>query len=149
MNATTRSTHGTRTARRAARPLAALGAALVVAGGVALAPAASASGGHDTEVRASGTCSSGAAWKLKAKDEDRRVEVELEVDSNRVGQSWRVTLSDNGTTVFSGTRVTTAPSGSFDVERVIANRAGQDVIRAVATNVSTGETCRGSVTYAG
>jgi hypothetical protein len=116
-------------------------AATALTGSVALAAPASASGGD--AVIARGTCTSGGAWKLKAKHDDGRIEVELEVDTNRVGQVWSVGLTDNGVTVFSGSRTTAAPSGSFTVRRLIANRAGADVIRARAvrgTNV-----CAGSV----
>ena len=92
-------------------------------------------------MRTSGTCSQGATWKLKAKTDDGRLEVELEVDSNRVGQSWSVRLKDNGVLVWSGTRTTLAPSGSFEVERRIANRAGTDTITAYARHAASGQTC--------
>lgn len=122
----------------------ALVAATVASGIVTLAPAASAKG---LEVRSAGTCSAGATWKLKAKQDDRNIEVELEVDSNRVGQRWSVGLTDNTVRVFSGVAVTTAPSGSFTVHRIIPNRAGSDTIRAVAS--FSGQVCRGAVTYPG
>jgi hypothetical protein len=43
--------------------------------------------------------------------------------------------------VFTGPRATTAPSGSFIVERRIPNRIGTDHIVASARNTVTGETC--------
>ena len=107
---------------------------------------ASAKGGNDGRVEKRGACTSGAVWKLKGKHDDRRLEVELEVDSNRNGQTWNVVLTDNGATVFSGARTTVAPSGSFEVERKIADRAGADVIRATATNPATGQRCAGAIT---
>ncbi|MFL6137610.1 MAG: hypothetical protein ACJ74O_07410 [Frankiaceae bacterium] len=120
------------------------GAALVLLTGllapVALAGPASASGGGVTARGACGT----ATWKLKAAHDDGRIQVELEVDSNRAGQAWSVRITDNGTTVFSGTRTTLAPSGSFEVRKLIANRAGADVIRARATRGT--QVCAGSVT---
>ena len=119
--------------RRTLAALAVTGALVATA-----APAALAKG---TEVRTSGTCSQGATWKLKAKTDDGRLEVELEVDSNRVGQSWSVRLKDNGVLVWSGTRTTLAPSGSFEVERRIANRAGTDTITAYARHAASGQTC--------
>lgn len=122
----------------------ALVAATVASGIVTLAPAASAKG---LEVRSAGTCSAGATWKLKAKQDNRNIQVELEVDSNRVGQRWSVALSDNTVRVFSGVAVTTAPSGSFTVRRIIPNRAGSDTIRALAS--FSGQVCRGAVTYPG
>ncbi|QKE83651.1 hypothetical protein [Arthrobacter sp. NEB 688] len=97
--------------------------------------------------QASGTCSQGATWKLKAKADNGRVEVELEVDSNRAGQTWAWTLRDNGTKVGSGSAVTVAPSGSFSVDRRITNRAGTDTITAVATHGT--QTCSARVVFRG
>lgn len=97
--------------------------------------------------RASGSCSNGATWKLKAKADDGRIEVEFEVDTNRNGQRWDVKISDNGTRVYHRTRTTVAPSGSFTVHKRITNRAGADAITAKATRTSTGATCVGHVTY--
>ena len=96
-------------------------------------------------VTAQGTCSNGAAWKLKAKHDDTRIQWEFEVDTNRVGQVWSVKVTDNTTTVFTGQRTTLAPSGSFSVERRSADRAGTDVIRATATRGSATCSARVSV----
>jgi hypothetical protein len=118
----------------------------VAAGSLSFAPAAFASSGADGEVIRTGACTQNSDWKLKAKPDDGRLEVEFEVDSNVVGQTWQVVIKDNGTKVFSGKRQTVAPSGSFDVERRIANQAGADHIVAKATNAATGEVCRGALT---
>ena len=99
----------------------------------------------DGEVIRRGSCTGASDWKLKAKPDDGRLEVEFEVDSNRNGQVWSVRMTDNGVQVFSGTRTTQPPSGSFSVERRIANRAGADTIRARATNARTGESCTGNL----
>jgi len=115
-------------------------AALGATGLLALAPSASAKSGP--EVVARGACA-GAVWKLKGKHDDGRLEVELEVDSNRNGQTWAVVLTDNGARVFSGTRVTKAPSGSFSVERRIADRPGVDTVVATAKRGSA--TCTGRI----
>ncbi len=109
----------------------------------ATAGAASASGGGG--VIASGTCSIASTWKLKAKLDNGRVDVEADVDSNRVGQKWAWALLDNGVKFASGTATTVAPSGSFSVNRLTANRAGTDKIVFKASTASTGETCRGVV----
>lgn len=132
------------TSTRTRRTLAAL--AITGALVATTAPAALAKGG---DVRTSGTCSAGATWKLKAKADDGRLEVELEVDSNRVGQAWSVRLKDNGVLVYSGARRTLAPSGSFEVERRIANRAGTDTITATATHAASGQTCSARVAFPG
>ena len=115
----------------------------LLTGSVALAPAASAKGSDG--VRASGSCSAGANWKIKAKHDDGRIEVELEVDSNKVGQTWAVTIKDNGVLVFSGDRVTKAPSGSFSIEKRVTNRAGTDSFVGVAKNTKSGEKCTARV----
>ena len=112
--------------------------------GLALAPSASASGGGG--VRASGTCSSGATWTLKAKHDSGAIEVEGEVDANHAGQTWNWSISDNGTVVRHGSATTRAPSGSFSVTRRIGNRAGADRVVFRATRPATGQTCRGAVT---
>jgi len=101
------------------------------------------------EVRAQGTCSQGSAWKLKAKADNGRIETELEVDTNRAGQAFAVRLIDNGVLVWSGSRTTVAPSGSFSVARLLTNRAGTDRITATARTVSTGETCSAVVVFPG
>lgn len=107
-------------------------------------PTASAQGGGGV-VRASGSCSASTDWKLKAKPADSRLEIEFQVDSNVSGQTWAVKITDNGARVFAGTRMTAGPSGSFSVDRKIADRAGADTLVATAMNAMTGETCRGSL----
>jgi hypothetical protein len=101
--------------------------------------------GGSAAVTHSGSCSGSANWKLSAKHDDTgKIEVEWQVDSNKAGQSWTVRLRDNGQLFMSGTRTTAAPSGSFTVHRLTANRAGDDVIRA--RSVHGAQVCRGSVT---
>jgi hypothetical protein len=127
------------------RPLRLAAAAALAAGFVAVAaPAASA---NDGDVIAEGPCSGGSDWKLKASPENGQIEIEWEVDSNVVGQRWKFTIAQNGTTIASGRAVTKAPSGSFEVNRVTANQAGNDVFTATASLRATGETCSGSVTF--
>jgi hypothetical protein len=112
------------------------GAALVLAAAVAVpvvaAGPASAQGGSPA-VKASGSCVGGGVWKLKAKHDNSRVEIEYEVDTNRVGQPWNVTITDNNATVARGVKTTVAPSGSFTVRVLTGDRAGADVIRTKAT----------------
>ncbi len=102
--------------------------------------------GGSADVRAAGHCAAASTWKLKAKPDAGRVQVEFEVDSNRVGQTWSVAITDNAVRVFSGSRVTKAPSGSFTVAVRPVNRAGHDAFVARARNTATGELCVGRVT---
>ena len=113
---------------------------LIAAAGLATAPAASARGGAGA-VTASGACSAASHWKMKAKPDSGRMELELEIDSNRNGQRWAVRITDNRRLILVGTKVTHAPSGSFDVRRLTANRPGVDHFVAVARNLRTNETC--------
>ena len=116
-------------------------AATVLAGTISLATPASARGGDEVINR--GSCTGAGTWKLKAKHDDGRIEVEFEVDTNRVGQRWKVRLSDNRVVFFRDHRITRAPSGSFEVERRTANRAGTDVVRGRA--VRGDNVCAGKV----
>ena len=115
-----------------------------LASGAVLAPSAYA--GDDDVIR-EGSCSGASDWKLKASEENGAIEVEFEVDSNINGQVWQYRLLDNGARIAQGTATTVAPSGSFEVRKVTANRAGQDVIVGQARNNQTGETCVGRLTY--
>jgi hypothetical protein len=96
------------------------------------------------EIRVRGTCTGRATAKLKAKHDDGRLEVEFEVDQNRNGVSWRVVIRRNGAVAVSTRAVTRAPSGSFSVERRIADPAGKDRVTARAVSPS-GQVCRASL----
>lgn len=95
------------------------------------------------DVRKSGSCSSGSTWKLKLSKDDSRLETEFEVDQNKNGDTWKVSLKHEGVRYFKGERVTKAPSGSFEVSKRVDDAAGQDTIRAWAKNLRTDEVCRG------
>jgi DUF4097 and DUF4098 domain-containing protein YvlB len=120
-------------------------AALVAAGLVSSAPSigstASATSGRGAGIQVAGTCSASSTSNLKAKHDNGQIEVEWQVDSNVVGQTWNVALADNGTIFFKGKRVTQAPSGSFTVRKFTANQPGVDKITARAKNPATLELC--------
>lgn len=126
--------------------LAAVAALPLVAGLMVAGPAASASVSGGGQVIANGNCSQGASWKLKAKHDDSQIEMEFEVDSNVSGQVWNVKVTDNGQKVFKGTQTTGGASGSFSLERRVADLSGADKFVARATNKASGETCKGTVT---
>ncbi len=92
------------------------------------------------DVRVTGTCTKSSSSKLKLSDEDGAIEVEFEVDQNRNGVPWKVTLRRNGAVVKRATAVTRGPSGSFSLRRVISRAAGANTIAATAKSPS-GETC--------
>jgi len=119
-------------------------AGLMAIGVLAAVPA---SAGGDREVIRRGNCSGSTDWKYKAKADDGRIEIEYEVDQNRNGDRWRVTLKHDGNRFFKGTRVTRGRSGSFDIERKVNNHQGVDRFRARARNLRTDEVCRGQVSF--
>jgi hypothetical protein len=130
---------------RVTRLIATSGLASAILVGALAAPAATFAKGGGTVIRATGTCSGLSHATLKAKHDSGRIEVEFEVDQNRNNRLWTVRLADNGVRVFTGTRRTVAPSGSFSITRRITNRAGFDRIVARAVNATTGETCRATL----
>jgi hypothetical protein len=113
----------------------------------ALVPAAAlAKHGNDNAKTVSGSCTKNSTSKLKVKLDDGRLETEFEVDQNRNGVKWNVTVRRNGKVAVKTTRRTHAPSGSFSLERKLANGAGKDRIAARATSPS-GEVCTASLSF--
>ncbi len=106
---------------------------------------ASHGGGNDGRVIKTGSCSSGADWKLKVKTDDGRLEIEGEVDSNRAGQTWKWKIKDNGSLAARGSAVTGGRSGSFSVERKITDQSGTDAVTFRATH--SGEVCTGTIAF--
>ena len=102
-------------------------------------------GGGGPRVVKTGSCTDGADWKLKVKNDGSRLEVEGEVDSNVAGQTWSWRIKDNGSVAASGSAKTGGRSGSFSVERKIANRAGTDKVTFRATH--GGEVCSGTIAF--
>jgi len=123
------------------KALAGAGAALALTVTMTATPAFA----KDGEVIHQGSCSGKSDWKLKAAPDDGGFEVEGEVDSNKVGQKWRWRMKHNGSLSDRGRATTTAPSGSFDVERLMSDLKGADTFVFRAKNRKTGEVCRGTV----
>ena len=120
--------------------------ALALVTAATLLPAASADAKAGDIIKR-GNCSAKADWKLKASPENGRIEVEGQVDSNRNGQKWSWKIKHNGSLSASGTKTTVAPSGSFEVRRVLVNVRGDDRIVFKARNQKTDEVCRGALTF--
>jgi len=121
--------------------------AVALAAVAALAFAVPAATAKEGDVIRRGSCSGSSDWKLKLSPEDGRIEVELEVDQNQVGDRWRVRIRHDGELAFRGARRTSGPSGSFEVRIVEPDRSGLDQFRARARNVSTGEVCSAAATF--
>lgn len=126
-------------------------AAVLLAAGLSVSSAGLAAADHGTgggsDVRREGPCSGSAHWKLKAKPDDGRIEVEGEVDANHAGQVWTWRILHDGFVSYRGTRTTQAPSGSFTVKRRVVDMAGADSIGFRAKNRASGQTCRGHLSY--
>jgi len=104
-------------------------------------------GDGDSEVTRHGSCSGSTDWKIKAKSDDGRIEVESGIDSNRSGQVWHWTLRQNGGIAADGRSTTRGRSGSFEVERETRNAAGTDAFRFRAVNRASGEVCVARVRF--
>ena len=109
------------------------------------AAAAQAKHGGDAGKRVAGSCTGSSSAKLKVKPDNGRLETEFEVDQNRNGVAWAVQLRRDGKLVVNTNATTKAPSGSFSVQRRLANPAGSDRIAARATSPS-GEVCTAGLT---
>jgi len=120
-------------------------AGLLVCVASLLAATTAAARGADRAKTVRGTCTGAAASKLKVKADDGRLEIEFEVDQNRVGRRWRVVLRRNGAVVFRGVRTTTAPSGSLEVRRSVRASA-RSTVAASARALVGGQTCRATAT---
>ena len=127
------------------RPLTVIATTALVAAALSTLTAvpATASGGNDVVRR--GSCSGTADWKLKVGPDNGRLEVEAEIDSNRVGQTWTWVLRHNGSVSARGASRTTGRSGSFEVERKTVDAPGTDTFRFRATH--DGAVCVARLTY--
>ena len=72
---------------------------------LAAVPAAPA---KDGDVRRAGRCTGASTAKIKLSEENGRIEIEFEVDQNRVGVRWNIVLRRNGTVIRRASRVTRA-----------------------------------------
>lgn len=127
-----------------------LAAAMALAAGLAViatTPALADGGGHSDN---QGRCSMHSDWELKASPDNNKIQVELRVDTNRIGQLWTWSFTDNGTMAASGENKTgNSGDGRLEVQKNIDDQMGRDVIVMAASNTVTGETCTGQVVLSG
>jgi hypothetical protein len=90
-----------------------------------------------------------ASWKIQVSQQDRRVAVEYEIDVNRRGQRWRVTLFQNNRRIMRAVRTTRGLSGSLEVRAVRPDRRGADHFRARAVRLGDRQVCRGQARFRG
>jgi len=106
--------------------------------------AAPAFGRHgDDEVRVRGSCGKGARAKLRLRSKEDAIRVEFEVDRNRAGERWRVTLVHERRVVWRGRARTRSGSGSFRIRRSVPDFGGADRVTARASG-PRGVTCHAS-----
>jgi hypothetical protein len=117
-----------------------IGIATVLA---ALVPLAAIAAANDADVKRGGTCPGSTSAKIKLSPEDGGIETEFEVDQNRTGVTWKVSLRRGGKVVARTQATTGGRSGSFEVRRVLSDGPGTDSISARAVSPS-GEVCTAS-----
>jgi hypothetical protein len=93
------------------------------------------------EVRVAGVCGKGATSKLRLRARDGGIELRFEVDHNRVGTVWRVSLVHERRVAWKGSAKTTRSGGSFEVRRTLPDLPGADAITARAVG-PRGLVCR-------
>ena len=99
----------------------------------------------DVEREKDGRCSSSSTWDFNHEKEHGRIDIDVDVDSRAAGQKWKVKITHEGNTVYNKTR-TTDREGEIDVSRNVKDTRGKDKVTFRATNNSTGEVCRASLT---
>jgi hypothetical protein len=123
---------------------------LAAAGAVMTAPAASAShsdhrsdhGDRGNRVSDTESCRRGdSEITLTARDTDRgRIQVRVDLDTNRSNREWVVRIRQNGDTIFWDSERTNR-RGNLTVWDTTRDRRGTDHFRATATNRRSGERC--------
>jgi opacity protein-like surface antigen len=127
--------------------MAAVAALCVASAATAMASPGPGGGGSGTggEVRVEGPCSGNSDWEFRLTPRSgNTLRVLWRVDSGIAGQSWKMSMTHNGATLASATRVTGA-DGEADLRREgVPNLVGTDTFTGTATNAATGETCNGA-----
>jgi hypothetical protein len=132
--------------------LLALASSAVASGGIApfdggITPT---SGGQGTSLIQKGKCSASSTSWLKVKRDAGSTQVAFNVNQNKVGKDWDVSIARNGSILFSGTVTTQAPSGSFTVQRSFLPpgiRTGATSIVAIAKARDGSERCSAAITF--
>ena len=98
---------------------------------------------NDGDTTRTGNCSGAARTDLTLSPENRgTMEIDFQVDANRRGQRWEVTMFKSGRRVHQVVRVTRGRSGSFTARKLASNRRGLVRVRAVRLGDGQGCTVR-------
>ncbi|MET1059742.1 MAG: hypothetical protein ABWX84_09100 [Nocardioides sp.] len=101
--------------------------------------------GGDDETRERGTCA-GASHELTVESENGGLEASFELQGDQVGQTWDVTLEQDGTTLVEGERQTDEDA-ELDVDAYADDTAGADEFTVTFAPSGASETCTSSVTH--
>ena len=74
------------------------------------------------------------------------IRVRFDIEHVRPGDTWQLYLSDNGTRIFSASRVADS-EGELRAVTLAANRSGIAHVKGSGVNVTAGGTCDGAVAY--
>jgi hypothetical protein len=110
-------------------------------------PASLTAAGERDVITRRGSCSGRGEWTLRVRHETATtIRVRFIIDRLDPGETWQVFLSDNGTRIFSASRVVDA-DGEVRAVKVTSDRAGTDRIKGSAVNVGNGGSCEGVLRY--
>lgn len=95
---------------------------------------------NDGDTTRTGNCSGAARTELTLSPENRgTMEIDFQVDANRRGQRWEVTMFKSGRRVHQVVRATRGRSGSFTAHKLVTNRNG--LVRVRAVRLGDGQRC--------
>jgi hypothetical protein len=95
---------------------------------------------NDGDTTRTANCSGAARSELTLSPENRgTMEIDFQVDANRRGQRWEVTMVKSGRRVHQVVRVTAGRSGSFTAHKLVSNRSG--LVRVRAVRLGDGQRC--------
>lgn len=92
-----------------------------------------------------GPCTGVSTWRLRVVAlANSELRVRFLIAGGAAGETWNLFLDRDGVGFFAGSRVS-GDGGLVTVKRRIADLPGEELIRATAHDVVTGEVCRGRV----
>jgi hypothetical protein len=101
---------------------------------------------NDGDTTRAGNCSGAARTELTLSPENRgTMEIDFQVDANRRGQRWEVTMFKSGRRVHQVVRTTRGRSGSFTAHKLVSNRSG--LVRVRAVRLGDGQRCGASARF--
>jgi hypothetical protein len=113
---------------------------------VLLLTAGPAAAGGDS-IRREGSCSGPGEWRLRvSRETSTTIRVRFDVERIDPGDSWQLFLSDNGTRIYSATKVADA-DGEVHATKITADRSGADRVKGSGVNVTSGGSCQGALRY--